>query len=283
MNHQKDDNLDRLLRYWASGEQPDQAHLEMLRRRISQAADSLEGAGTEVGSIPDDDPTAGPRRKALLPTTWSSRLAWFTLGAAAAILAAVVLVSRLGPDRAEDTSGERLAEVPPEVRLDRQQLAAQAELLAAMKEVFAGRLTWIAESDGKVILGIEPETQPPPDGSQPITIRLVVMARRPGESTWRRRFSVDCIVPNEQLVELAPQDESGAQLALWAHLQPDGMIAVDTSLGLGARGEGQDPQPSTLNTQLFQPQVPRRILTLQTDQHEYQVFQTVAVLPKEVG
>lgn len=283
MSHQKDDNLDRLLRYWVSGEQPDEAHLESLRRRISQAADQLEGAGTEVGSIPDDDPTAGRRRKATLPAAWSSRLAWFTLGAAAAILAAVVLVSRLGPDRAEDTSGEQLAEVPPEVRLDRRQLAAQAKLLAAMKEVFAGRLTWIAESDGKVILGIEPETQPSPDGSQPITIRLVVMARRPGEATWHRQWNVDCIVHSEQLVELAPQDGSGAQLALWAHLLPDGMIAVDTSLALGARGEGRDPQPSTLNTQLFEPQVPRRILTLKTDGTEYQVFQTVAVLPKEVG
>ncbi len=283
MNRQKDDNLDRLLRYWASREQPDEAHLESLRRRISQAADSLEGAGTEVGSIPDDDPTASRRRKALLPAAWSSRLAWFTLGAAAAILAAVVLVSRLGPDRADDTPGEQLVEVPPEVRLDRQQLAAQAKLLAAMKEVFAGRLTWMAESDGKVILGIEPETQPSPDGSQPITIRLVVMARRPGEATWRRRWSVDCIVHNEQLVELAPQDGSGAQFAFWAHLLPDGMIAVDTSLGLGARGEGREPQPSTLDTQLFEPQVPQRILTLKTDGTEYQVFQTVAVLPKEVG
>ena len=99
MNHRKDNNLDRLLRYWASREHPDKAHLESLRRRISQAADQLEGAGTEVGSIPDDDPTAGRRRKALLPATWSSRLA----------------------DRAKDTPGEQWAGVPPEVRLDRQQ------------------------------------------------------------------------------------------------------------------------------------------------------------------
>ncbi|MHC4180821.1 MAG: hypothetical protein ACYSWU_25255 [Planctomycetota bacterium] len=275
MNRERDENLDRLLRDWAAGAQPDEAHLEALRERISQAADQLEGAGAEVISVPKAAPTA----------TWPRRLAWFTLGAAAAaaILAAVVVLSRLGPRQGTDTSGEELAEVPPEARLDRRELVAQATLLAAMKEVFADRLTWLAETDGRVVLGIESEARASPDGSQPITVRLVVMSRRPGETTWRHRWNVDCIAQDEQLVELAPQGGPQTRVALWAHLLPDGMIAVDTNLDLGARDEGRDPQRSTLDTQLFEPQVPQRILDLRADDVEYRVFQTVAVLPKEVG
>jgi len=278
MSQQRDDDLNRLLRDWTAAEQPDEVHLQALRERISRAADRLEGHVAEVIGVGDDDLTAGDGRKTVSPATWPSRLGWFALGAAAAILAAVCVVSRLGPDQGRDEPEAYMwADLPPEVRLDRHQLAAEATLFAAMKEVFADRLTWMAETDGKVILGIEPENPASADGSQPITIRLVVMAREPGETAWHRRFSVDCIALNEQLVELAPPDGAEARVALWAHVLPDGMIAVDTSLNVaGAYGEAS-------SSAVQRPQVPMRILDLRTNENEYRVFQTVAVLPREVG
>lgn len=281
MNRRKEENLDRLLRDWATGEQPDQSHLEMLHERIAQAADQLEGAGAETSGIPDDALAPGGARKATLPGAWPTRLGWFALGAAAAILAAVFLLWGLGTRPPVDTPGPRAASgppAPPEARLSGRELAAQATVFAAMREVFADQLAWMAEADGKVILGIEPEAQAPPAGSDAITIRLVVMARRSGEADWRPRWSVDCIVHDEQLVELPPQDGPENRLAVWTHLLPDGMIAVDTSLGI----ETSQPGPSSYSG-VQRPEVPQQILTLKTDGTEYQVFQTVAVLPKEVG
>jgi hypothetical protein len=277
MSHPRDDNLGRLLRDWAAAEQPDEAHLEALRERISRAAGRLEGHVAEVIGVGDHDLTAGDGRKTISPATWPNRLGWFAVGAAAAILAAVFVVSRLGPEGGRDGQRQQGADLPPEVRLGRQQLAAEASLFAAMKEVFADRLAWMAEADGKVILGIEPENPASADGSQPITIRLVVMAREPGETAWHRRFRVDCIALSEQLVELAPPDGAEARVAFWAHLLPDGMIAVDTSLDVaGAYGEAS-------SSAVQRPQVPMRILDLRTSENEYRVFQTVAVLPREVG
>jgi len=277
MSHPRDDNLDRLLRDWTAAGQPDEAHLQALRERISRAAEQLEGHVAEVIGVGDDDLTAGDGRKTRSPATWPGRLGWFALGAAAAILAAVFVVSRLGPDRGRDGQRQQWADLPPEVRLDRHQLAAEASLFAAMKEVFADRLTWMAEADGKVILGIDPENPASVGGSQPITIRLVVMAREPGETAWRRCFSVDCIVLSEQLVELAPADGAEARVAFWAHVLPDGMVAVDTSLDVAeAYGE-------TSSSAVQRPQVPMQILDLRTNENEYRVFQTVAVLPREVG
>ena len=274
MNHQKDDNLERLLKDWAVAGQPDQAHLDTLHERISRAADELEGANQLEGARAEVIDCT----KTVPSATWPGRLVWFALGAAAAILAAVLLVSWLGPDRPVAVPQRQLAGLPAAARLDRQQLAAQSTLFGAMQEVFAGRLTWMAETDGKVILGIEPEGEASPADSEAITVRLVVMSRRRGESDWHTRWNVDCIVHNEQLVELAAADGSENRLALWTHLLPDGMIAVDTSLGI----EGPNGRASS-SSGVQRPQVPQRILDLRTERSEYRVFQTVAVLPKEVG
>ena len=271
MNENQDDKLtdarlDRLLGDWAAAQRPDEAHLEALQRQISEAAGPA---------------TAEPRPKAA--ATWPARLAWFALGAAAAIVAAVLLVPRLIPHPPADPNvpGGPLAgagDVPLEVRFDRQQLASKAALFEELREVFAGNLAWMAEADGKVVLGVASEGQTASADPTPITIRLVVMARKPGEADWHRRTSVDVILCNEELVQFGPEVESPEQFAVWAHLLPDGMIAVDTSLDL------ESPQAAGSSySGVQQPSVHQRIFTLKTDEAEYRVFQTVAVLPKEVG
>jgi hypothetical protein len=277
MSHSRDDNLDRLLRDWAAAEQPDEAHLAALRERISRAADASPGHLAEVIGAGDHDLMAADGRKSISPAQWAGRWGWLALGAAAAILAAVFMFSRLGPERGRDGQRRQSADLPAEVRLDRHQLAAQANLFAAMEEVFADRLTWMAEAEGKVMLGIESENPAPPDGSQPITIRLVVVAREPGEAAWHRRFSVDCIARSEQLVELAPPEGAEAGVAFWAHVLPDGMIAVDTRLDVAGA------YPEACSSAVQRPRVPMQILDLRTKRSEYRVFQTVAVLPREVG
>jgi hypothetical protein len=57
---------------------------------------------------------------------------------------------------------------------------------------------------------------------------------------------------------------------------PDGSVAVDTSISLGA---GNKESYSGVQRQ----SVPERILTRKSGDVEYRVFQTVAVLPEKVG
>ena len=261
-NDPSDDMLDRLLGDWAAAQQPDEAHLAALRKR------TLDDAGGR------------PARPAA-PEPWRTRLAWFGLGAAAAAVAAVLLLPLLMPNPVQDPGGReilRLPPPPPEVRLDPQQLALHARLFAEMKRVFPSDLAWMAESQGKVVLGIESADRRLPAGSEPITVRLVVMARRPGETAWHCRSRVDVIVYDEEIVQLGPQDGVENTLALWVHRLPDGMIAVDTSLGI----EPPD-RPALSCSGIQRPAVPEPILTLRTEETEYRVFQTVASLPEEVG
>jgi hypothetical protein len=151
-------------------------------------------------------------------------------------------------------------------------------LFAEMQRMFADNLAWVAETNGDVLLGVEPEPRPSADDGRPIVVRLLVMTRQPGHTAWTRQRSIDLIVRDQEFVELAPPDGWDQNLAVWAFRMPDGMIAVDTSLAIRTA----DAQPAC-HSGVQRPKVPRQILQLKSDGAEYRVFQTVAVLPEEVG
>ena len=262
MNDPADDKLDRLLGDWAAAHQPDEAHLAALRNRVLD----------EAGAAPAPPAARSP---------WRARLAWFGLGAAAAAVAAALLLPLLRSHPTEDPGAQEVAEgpvFPPGVLLDPQQLALHARLFAEVQRVFRSDLAWMAESKGKVVLGIESADRRNAAGSEPMTVRLVVMARTPGETSWHCRSSVDVLTYDEEFVQFGPQEGMENTLALWVHRLPDGMIAVDTSLGI----ERSD-RPTLSHSGIQRPAVPEPILTLQTEETEYRVFQTVTSLPKEVG
>jgi hypothetical protein len=278
VNDQTNNKLDELLRAWAAAEQPGQTHLESLCERAFQAAGLLKEAGGEPVGMAHKGLAGRGHPRPTRSATWPSRLGWFVLGLAAAILAVALLVSRLGPDQVQDVTPPQPLDFPSAARLDQRQLLLQATSFAAIGEVFADQLAWMAETNGKVLLGVEPEAEALAAGPEAISVRLVVMARRRGQLDWQPHLNVDCITYGEQVVELPVEAGSEDRLALWTYLLPDGMIAVDTTLGIeGAGGEGLS------SSTVLRPQVPQQILDLEIDQTEYRVFQTAAVLPKEMG
>ena len=281
MNIPTDDRLDRLLQEWAAAQTPGSDHLDALCRRISQA---VEAAATATPTGPAD---AGPavRPEAIAAPgaqrAWLSRAWWFGLGAAAAVTAAVLLWPVLRPAAVHDGRGQPLAAglpAPPQVRLDGRQLAARAALYAEMRRVFGSDLAWLAETDGSVVLGLQPPGQTAPADSKPIAIRLLVMTRKPGQSEWRAQSRVDVILDDQEYIQFAPKRGPEGQVAFWAYRLPDGMIAVDTSLQVEGSG-----RPAASHSGIQRPEAPEQIFILRSGETEYRVFQTVAVLPEEVG
>lgn len=282
MNLPPNDHLDRLLRDWAAREEPPPAHLEALCRAIADGAEELQagerspvttsGGEARVRNAPRTRPAE------MRPAGWSGRLAWFGLGIVATVAVAVLLLGV--PGGRDPGSGPRRpwAGVPPEARLDRHQLAMRARLFAEVKRVFSDQLAWMAEAEGNVVLGLEGGAPASAENGSPIAVRLVIAARGPGEVRWRRCWSVDCIVRDEQFVEFGPEDGSKHPLALWVHRLGDGMIAIDTSLGRAA-----SPHRSSWHSSVQRPGVPHHVFDFHRDRTQYRVFQTAASLPKEVG
>jgi len=155
---------------------------------------------------------------------------------------------------------------PPEIE-------AGARLFREMERVFAGDLRWIADSDSKVRLGVRQVSGGQVAGAKPLLIRVFVVHRRRGETSWRKILENDVLTRTQELVEAVPDPKLGNRLALWAHVLPDGKVAVDSSIRLTS------PIHASVNvTNVLTPGEPRRVFSLQTEDGEYRIFQVVAPL-----
>jgi hypothetical protein len=253
------DPLSDLLRHWARCRAPDDAEAGRLRVRVT--------AAVRDAAFLDLPPGCPMRPRA---AAWA-RLRWFALGAAAAGLV-VCLLPHVLVDRPSIAVREDSPEpLPPLARFQESQLTGKASLLAAAEELFNGHLAWVAEDGREVQLGLSDAAVP--RQARPLAIRVVVLARKTGNGDWKPLWETDLVTHDEQLVELAPQAAAGARLRLWAHPLPDGMIAVDADFVL----KGTVPLRSSSSG--IQPGgVPQRVFSLQTDDAEYRIYQTVAML-----
>jgi len=262
MNGPSNDPIDLVLKRWLADEQPDPEQLDALRTRILTAAERGRSAGS---------PAAGPALRRSL----GKRLSFVLAGAAAAAVCLAIALRALGP---RTTAPEKSADeiVLREAGLDKEQILSQARLFARLNEVFTGRLAWVAETDGRVELGVD-DRQPPSRNVRPIAVRLVVMDRAAGQSAWHRAWTADLMLECEERVEIRPQDQARRGLAVWAHVLPDGMIAVDASLELSPSC------PEVSYSGVERPGATQRIFHGSAAGREFEVYQTVVLLPKEMG
>jgi hypothetical protein len=222
MNETNRDPLNLLLRDWAARHAADSGSLDRIQAAIRQ-------------SMAQDDTLhlGGASRAAL--GRWQSRAMWPLIGVVAALLLATVSVtfwSRKRPEIARhappQSSGDVRAGITPE------QLVRDTKLFAELDRVFGRQLRWVAEFDGKLELGIEPDaTAALPANSQPVTIRFMVVKRGQSDRDWSVVWTVNLVARNEQLVQLQPADADSPSLMVWTYTLADGKIACDAELSLG--------------------------------------------------
>jgi len=265
----QDPELDQLLERWAERRQATK-DLDPLRVQITSAWQE------EAEQRPDA--SVSPRAPFVWPRyTMRTRVIWFALGVAAAVIFAVG-VSLVRDDNSRNVP---VPPAPDFVGLQTHQVTEKAKLLREMERLFENRLEWVAETDGRVLLEIRREG--PDEGRIPapigLAVRVVVVRRTPGQSQWNSVWAVDLVARQEQVIRLTPESGAlpeGAELFLWAYAADEQMVAVDSSLSLGGL-----PVESTFSG-MQQSGIPTVVHATERSGVQYQVFQTVAILDNEV-
>ena len=266
MNETNRDPLDRLLRGWAARHAADSGSLERIQGAIGQA-------------LEQDDPLQVGGTTLAAPGRWQSGVLWPSLGVVAALLLALVSAMFWSPQRPEiarldlpSSSGDVQAGITPE------QLVRETKLFAELDRVFGRQLRWVAEWDGKVELGIEPDaTAAVQANSKPVTIRFTVVKRGQSDRDWSVAWTVNLVVRNEQLVQLQPAEADSPSLMVWIYTLADGKIACDADLSLGG-SEGLHVKASELQSAGDV----RELASTAEGGVEYRVYQAVQLLDPEV-
>jgi hypothetical protein len=269
MNETNGDPLDLLLRGWADRHAADSGSLDRVQCAIGQAME--QDAQSQVG----ESTVAAPGR-------WQSRALWPSIGVVAALLLAIVSIM-LWP-----TSSPKQPEIarsypPPgsggvQAAITPDQVARDTKLFAELDRLFGRQLRWVAESDGKLDLGIEPDAAAaPPANSKPVTIHFTVVKRGRGDRDWSVVWRVNLVARNEQLVQLQPAQADSPSLMVWTYTLADGKIACDADLSLGG-SQGWHMKASELQSAGDV----RELASAAEGGVEYRVYQAVQLLDHEV-
>lgn len=210
------DRLDTLLTGWAKRSEAGPERMSVLRSRILEKV--------HVGG--ESKATIVPAVAALIP--FRAKLRYAAIGAA--VTAAVAIILSVREDRFQHPA--RGDEEGPRLALSESRAATGRRLFQELERLFPDRLRWVAESDGKVGLGVDGI---PPGGareSPPVILRLVLTSREPGRAGWRAEWMTDVLVRGEDRIEVPLTPAPGSTLALWVYPLPDGAIAADTALSL---------------------------------------------------
>lgn len=302
MNETNSEPLDRLLREWADRHAADEETLERLRGEICR---TLAGGEPAAAESPRQSPRQSPAPLAAPRQTWHHPIIWFSLGAAAALLLAVSIsmyfrLNTSGPDVAvpnatgPDVPAPKipppntpkpprpnsphdnpalLAEITPE------QIAHEKKLFAELERMFGERLQWVAESNGSIELGIDPDAgaAEPARTAEPLTVRFTVVRRQPGEQRWQVVWTVNLVTRNEQVVRYRPENGDSPSLSVWTFALPDGKIACDAELSFNG-----DTGLRLNTSDLQSPGEVAEVASAADDGAEYRVFQTIQLLSDEV-
>ncbi len=261
------DNLDNLLKQWATTHATTEEHTRELADRI---VDELATNGTPVLDPAVDRRVLAPQRR---------KLAYASVGIAAALLiVATVCVWSNWPSVPEEVVSHDEDTSSPIGPIGQSELQASARLFHEMETLFADDLRWVADSNNEVRLGIRPVSGGPIACATPLLIRVLVIHRNRGETSWHELMRADVLTRSQELVEAVPDTKLDNRLLLWAYVVPDGKVVIDLRIRL------TEPIRAYVDvTNVLSPGKPAKVFSLETEDAEYQVFQVVKPLPKHEG
>ena len=238
--------IDRLLKDWSSRTAEGHKGLSALERQVTLKMREAHHAAHL------------PEFAAFSPL---GRLAWFALGAVTALAVALAFVRIPAP--ANGAHGPELAQTSASVR----------RLFHEVDRLFAGNLRWIAQSDGAVELGINPDQRDARRGSESFAVHIAVVTRTGNEGAWKRVWESDILTWGEQAIDIAPDQKLDNRVALWIYPVAEGRFAVDSRVTLNA--------PVRLysdTTDVVEDGKPTPIAVMTVGAREYRVYQTVTRL-----
>ena len=176
-----------------------------------------------------------------------------------------------------DVERSRRNKVPRYAEFDREQALEKALLLNEMDHVFDNRLVWVAETPAGLNFGLRQSDEEAIGESERLAVRVVVERRAVGDSAWKQFWAMDVMSRDQEFVSVSPREDTKQQLQLWAYRLPDGAIAVESTLQLSG-----DVSFLAESSGLYRDRTPQQVATTRDHEAEYRVFQSVAVLSREV-
>lgn len=244
------EQLDDLLKRWASAKTPSPAKLSRLKEQILADVSAEPPAGL---ARPIERSSQDSRRWPVI------LIAMLSVG--------ICFFAFLKPPADVDPSDNA---VPSYAGLDEKELADKATLLRETSALFERQLGWLAETGGQMEMGVLDRALW--EESQPIAVRLVIERRGPGDPEWSLFCQVDVLAFSEEVVRVSPQCQNAAELTIWSYVLPDGLVAIDTNLSFSENGL------SLSTNQLHEDADPRELMAVSHDRYEFRVFQSAAVL-----
>lgn len=252
--------LNHLLHNWATRQEPTPAELDSLQARI---------AGQLAGVVPTS--ASEPAAEAIRMDIGSHSISasWFTIAVVAASLVAAVAVFWSGP-REESARLMDLASLPSG------DLASRQSLFNELDRMFDRRWRWLSEVNGHVHLETDESSIGATDLSNEensgVAVRLMMVKRRPGESTWKVVWEASVLARSEEWVRLPVEQSGDNAVSMWAYSLPDGSVLVESDVTLTA----------PVQVRLSEQQVfgasrrPARLWSARRSDGEFQLIQSIA-------
>jgi len=207
-------DIDGLLKDWSARHSPKQEYLDQIAGRI--AVDAARQRYL--------------RHSAPFATGISlwGKLAYGAVGACVAVLVMVIGVGYFNAVVARNSGASLAALALPSAT----QRGSLQELFAETSRLFPNQLRWIVQSNGDVALGVESEGTGQGSNAPAMLVRLVLVKRTAGETTWKQAWTTDVVMRGEDRVEISPNRKEHNKLTLWLYPLENGKVAVDTSIAI---------------------------------------------------
>ncbi len=266
MTNIKDQDLDRILKEWASAHAFDGRDREALEQRI-------------LSQFRENHPIDTSR-----PTTrefggrWRLRsVAVLTATAAALALVTLVVHKIVVRDQLDLAIVGTDAEPFTPALLSWKDADHGKHLLAELQNVFDRKVIWVSEDSKEVSVGVAPSSEfPGPAGDVFVAIRVTLVGRRAASESWKVIDTINVIAGQQETVELAQGSAAGSGVFVWAYPLADGSIAIDLS-GWKA---GPD-KVSISSSNVVKPGQLSTIREYTKDGMEYRVFQATELLKSD--
>jgi hypothetical protein len=240
------DDSDELVRQWAGSRAFGDDQLQRLSATICEQAGS-----------PVVRPAASARKFAIVGA--------LALAAAAAVIYVIVSL-QVTPAANDDLLLATQATVP----IERLRILARES-----GRLFDHRVSWLAETNQDMLLGLDGAPSSTEESKPQITLRVVVFHRQSSSQEWKPVFTTNVVTREEEVVQLN-SEATGPKLRLWTHILPDQTVAVDTQLAMDDQAAHQWSTTSILSAGGA-----TAVLKENDEQGEYQVWQSASIIADE--
>ena len=196
---------------------------------------------------------------------------------AASLLAAVTV---FWSARREDTSGSMDV---PVASLPAGNLFARQSLFSELDRMFDGHWRWLSDVNGRSHLETDDPSDSsanlPGDESSGVAVRLTIVQRRPGETTWTVVWEASVLARSEEWVRLPVELPGDSAISMWTYMLPDGSTLVESDVALTVPVSVHVSEQHIFGTSGR----PARLWSARQSDGEFQLLQSVARMEAHHG